>query len=31
MEFGFDAFVTADKQQHDFAGRVGLDSVFLSP
>ena len=31
MEFGFDAFVTADKQQHDFATRAGLRSVFLPP
>ena len=31
MEFGFDEFVTADKQQHDFAIRVGFHSVFLPP
>ena len=31
MEFGFDHFITADKQQHDFATRVGIHSVFLPP
>ncbi len=31
MEFGFDHFVTADKQQHDFAVRTGLHSVWLPP
>ena len=31
MEFGFDDFVTADKQQHDFATRTGMRSVFLPP
>ena len=31
MEFGFDDFVTADKQQHDFAIRAGLRSIFLPP
>jgi hypothetical protein len=31
MEFGFDHFVTADKQQHDFAVRAGIQSVFLPP
>lgn len=31
MEFGFEHFVTADKQQHDFATRVGIHSVFLPP
>lgn len=31
MEFGFDDFVTADKQQHDFATRVGVHSIFLPP
>ena len=31
MEFGFDDFVTADRQQHDFAARVGLHSDFLPP
>jgi predicted nucleic acid-binding protein len=31
MEFGFDDFVTADKQQHDFATRAGLHSVLLPP
>jgi predicted nucleic acid-binding protein len=31
MEFGFDDFVTADKQQHDFATRAGLNSIFLPP
>lgn len=31
MEFGFDEFVTADKQQHDFATRAGMRSVFLPP
>ncbi|MBI3850977.1 MAG: type II toxin-antitoxin system VapC family toxin [Verrucomicrobia bacterium] len=31
MEFGFDEFVTADKQQHDFATRAGVRSVFLPP
>lgn len=31
MEFGFDDFVTADKQQHEFATRAGMCSVFLPP
>ena len=31
MEFGFDDFVTADRQQHDFATRVGVHSIFLPP
>jgi len=31
MHFGFDHFITADKQQHDFAVSIGLTSVFLSP
>lgn len=31
MEFGFEDFVTADRQQHDFATRVGIHSVFLPP
>ena len=31
MEFGFDDFVTADRQQHDFATRVGVRSIFLPP
>lgn len=31
MEFGFDDFVTADKQQHDFATRAGFRSTFLPP
>jgi hypothetical protein len=31
MKFGFDDFVTADKQQHDFATRAGIRSVFLPP
>ena len=31
MEFGFDDFVTADRQQHDFASRVGVHSILLSP
>ena len=31
MEFGFDEFGTADKQQHDFATRAGFISVFLPP
>lgn len=29
MEFGFDEFVTADKQQHDFATHAGFSSNFL--
>ena len=31
MGFGFDDFVTADKQQHDFAMRAGVRSIFLPP
>jgi hypothetical protein len=31
VQFGFDHFVTADKQQYDFATRVGIHSVFLPP
>jgi len=31
MKFGFDVFVTADKQQHDFAMRIGVHSIFLAP
>jgi predicted nucleic acid-binding protein len=31
MEFGFDEFVTADKQQHEFVMRAGMHSVFLPP
>ena len=31
MEIGFDHFVTADKQQHDFATRAAIHSVFLPP
>ncbi len=31
MEFGFDDLVTADKQQHDFATRTGIRSIFLPP
>ena len=27
MEFGFDDFVTSDKQQHDFAMRAGMRSI----
>jgi len=29
MEFGFDEFVTADKQQYDFAMRAGYAATFL--
>jgi hypothetical protein len=31
MDFGFDHFVTADKQPHDFAVRVGIHSILLPP
>lgn len=31
MAFGFDDFVTSDKQQHDFATCVGFRSIFLPP
>jgi len=31
MNFGFDSFVTADKQQHDFAVRAGYPATFLPP
>ena len=31
MEFGFDEFVTADRQQHGFAIRAGVHSVYLPP
>ena len=31
MEFGFDDFITADRQQHDFATRAGVRSVWLPP
>lgn len=31
MDFGFDDFVTADRQQHDFAVRIGVQSIFLPP
>ena len=31
MGFGFDHFVTADKQQHDFAVSAGVTAVFLPP
>lgn len=31
MKFGFDHFVTADKQQHDFAVGIGVTAVFLPP
>jgi predicted nucleic acid-binding protein len=31
MEFGFDEFITADKQQHDFAVRAGYPATFLPP
>ena len=31
MEFGFDHFVTADNQQHQFAVAAGYKSVFLPP
>lgn len=31
MEFGFDEFVTADKQQCDFAIRCGIRVIFLPP
>jgi predicted nucleic acid-binding protein len=31
MEFGFDHFVTADRQQHDFAQTAGYNSIFLPP
>ena len=31
MECGFDHFVTADRQQHDFALAAGYHSVFLPP
>ena len=31
MEFGFDEFVTADRQQHEFALVAGYKSVFLPP
>ena len=31
MEFGFDHFVTADHQQHQFALTAGYTSVFLPP
>ncbi len=30
MEFGFDEFVTADKQQYDFAIRAGYAATFLT-
>lgn len=31
LGLGFDCFVTADKQQHEFAIRAGYQSVFLPP
>jgi hypothetical protein len=31
MDFGFYEFVTADKQQYDFAIAAGIRSVFLPP
>jgi hypothetical protein len=31
MDFGFDHFVTGDRQQHDFALAAGYHSVFLPP
>jgi hypothetical protein len=31
MKFGFDHFVTADRQQHDFATKTGVHSVLLPP
>jgi predicted nucleic acid-binding protein len=31
MEFGFDHFVTGDRQQHQFALAAGYTSVFLPP
>ena len=31
MEFGFDHFVTADHQQHQFALAAGYTSVLLPP
>jgi hypothetical protein len=31
VEIGFDRFVTADKQQHEFAVRTGIHSVHLPP
>ena len=31
MEFGFDHFVTSDRQQHDFALAAGYTSVLLPP
>jgi predicted nucleic acid-binding protein len=31
MEFGFDHFVTADRQQHDFALTAGYTSIYLAP
>jgi hypothetical protein len=29
MTFGFDCFVTADRQQHEFANTAGLRCIFL--
>jgi len=31
MELGFEHFVTADKQQYDFAVQIGLTSILLPP
>lgn len=31
MKFGFDDFVTSDRQQHDFAKHAGMRCVFLPP
>ncbi len=31
MEFGFDRFVTADRQQQEFALAAGYSAVFLPP
>ena len=31
MQFGFDHFITADKQQHEFAILTGIHSIFLPP
>lgn len=31
MKFGFNHFVTSDKQQHDFAVGAGMTAVFLPP
>lgn len=31
MSFGFDTLVTGDRQQHEFAVRIGLRSQWLAP